>query len=366
MKVKEVARILEELAPLAFALPDDNPGLQIGNPEAEITGILVALEITPKVVRTAAAENINFICTHHPLLWHPLKKINTGQPPGNLLVEICRCSLHVYSAHTNLDVAPAGLGNYLGNLLGLTNQAVLEPTLNLKLYKLVVFTPKGYEEKVREAICAAGAGHLGNYDTCTFQAQGTGTFRPLVGASPFYGEEGKLEKAEEYRLETIVPETSLSSVLAAMRQAHPYEEIAYDLYLLQNQGPLLGFGSVGELPQAVPLATFATQIKETLGLEKVKVSGELKSLIQKVAVCPGAGGELWKKAWAKGAEVLVTGDLKYHQIQNARVHGLSTIDVGHHGSEKHVVTLLAEYLAAKLPQKIHLLTFEVPPPEVYF
>jgi ribonuclease HI len=223
----------------------------------------------------------------------------------------------------------------------------------LRLHKLVVFIPNGYEDEVRQAICGAGAGRLpacgsGNYDECTFQMGGTGTFRPLPGANPFLGRVGELERAEESRLETVVPDTRLDEVIRAMLAAHPYEEVAYDLYPVDNRTPCrVGLGRVGQLPNPKPLRDFAEQVGVALGLRTLRLVGDPERMISRVALCGGSAMSLLKWAQEAGADVYITGDVRHHDALSALGRGIAVIDAGHHATEKVIVPAMAAYLTEK-------------------
>jgi hypothetical protein len=228
--------------------------------------------------------------------------------------------------------------------LGLAGSRALSPTHPEKLLKLAVFVPEGHVEQVRQAIADAGAGHIGNYSHCTFQTAGTGTFLPLDGAKPFIGKPGQLEYAAEFRLETVMPEAVSSRVLSAMLKAHPYEEVAYDIYTLNNSVTSHGLGRVGQLAEPVAFTDFAANVKNALGISYVRAAGDTARTVRVVAVCGGAGGSLIRNAAAVGADVLVTGDVKYHEAQEAQELGLAVIDAGHFATEQPVVEAVAAYL----------------------
>jgi len=335
---------IEEMAPCSQAEGWDNTGLQIGDPRAEVERIMLALDVNYDVVLEAKSRGAGLIVSHHPLLLKPLKSIRPDQPAGKLIEYIIKNGITVYAAHTNLDIATGGINSILAEKLGLIETSVLEPTGQERYIKLAVFIPAGHVEEVHQAVSEAGAGWIGNYSHCAFQTPGTGTFRPLSGTSPYIGREGKLERVEEVRLETIVPVDKLSSVLKAMIEAHPYEEVAYDLYPLENSGPAYGLGRVGRLAGPVSFREFARNIKEVLGLPAVRLGGSLENTVKKVAVCGGAGAKLWPAALRAGADTFVTGDVKYHEAQEMIAAGLNFIDAGHYGTETVILPVLQSYL----------------------
>lgn len=346
-----IAAIVEELAPLELAEPWDNPGWQLGNPQAPVERVLLCLDVGREVVEEAGQKAAQLILTHHPLFFKGIKSLRLDSPPGALVAELLRLGIGVYTAHTNLDRARLGVSDALVRVLGLQETEVLAPAEE-RYYKLVVFVPVGHVEAVREALGNAGAGWIGNYSHCTFGVEGTGTFLPLEGTSPYIGRQGVLERVREVRLETVVPSALVEKAVRAMLEAHPYEEVAYDLYPLANRfKPSLGLGRVGTLPEAVPLQSFAGRVREALGLEAVRWAGEGSRAVRRVAVCGGAGGELWREALAARADVLVTGDVSYHTARDMLAAGLAFVDAGHYGSERVVLPLLKEVLARALEER---------------
>ncbi len=339
---------LEEWAPPLLAEDGDNIGLQVGARETEIEKVLVTLEVTPEVIAEAVKEQAQLIVSHHPLIRDPLARLDYDSYPASLAVRLVENRIHVYVAHTNMDAAVGGVNDLLVERLGLTGVRVLNPAPQEKLYKLAVFIPRSHEDEVRQAICNAGAGWIGNYDECTFQTSGIGTFRPLPGTHPFLGRIGDLERAEESRLETVVPETRLAAVIRAMLAAHPYEEVAYDLYPMKNQAPCkAGFGRVGQLPHPKPLHAFAEQVREALGLQALRLVGDSERSVSCVALCGGGAISLLKRALKAGADVYVTGDVRHHDALKALALGIAVIDAGHHATERIIVPAMAAYLSGK-------------------
>lgn len=346
VRAKDLFRLVEKLAPLELAEQWDNPGLQIGAPEAEVSRVLLALDVDEGVCREAGEKEAQLIICHHPLLFRPLKNIRTDLPQGALLASLLRAGIAVYAAHTNLDNAARGVNDALAARLGLQEVEVLRVTRRQKFLKLVVYVPVSHAEIVRSALGKAGAGWIGNYRECTFQVAGKGTFLPLAGTRPFIGRPGELAHVEEVRLETIVPEELAGPAVKAMRAAHPYEEVAYDLYPLANEGPARGAGRVGVLagPGAVAFEEFVEHVKSALGVGNVRCGGEPARKIHRVAVCGGAGAEFWPDARAAGADVLVTGDIGYHAAKEMISAGLNFIDAGHYGTEQVILPVLRDYL----------------------
>lgn len=346
--VGTIAAYIEELAPLHWAESWDNVGLQVGDPAAAVQRVLVALELTDAVMEEAERLGCDLVVVHHPPLFRPLKALRFDSRPARRLLRLIRSGIALYAAHTNLDQAPGMTNDTLAAAAGLTECEVLKPTGEERYVKLVVFVPKGHEDAVRDALAGAGAGHIGNYSHCTFQVPGIGTFLPLEGTNPFIGQQGRLERVEELRLETIVPESVAARAVQAMIAAHPYEEVAYDLYPLANPGTARGHGRIGRLGQPVRLAQLAERLKAALRTPAVRIVGDPDRMVATVAVGAGAGADLIRPAAARGADVLVTGDVKYHEAQEALDLGLALVDVGHYSSEAGAMGALAAYLRERL------------------
>ncbi len=344
VKCKKIIEWLEEWAPRSLAMEGDRLGLLVGEPSADVENVLVSLEVTAEVVEEAVDRDVQLIVSHHPLFRDPLPHLRSDIYPGSILTRLIQKGINAYAAHTNLDAAPGGVNDVLARRLGLQDVEVLYPTHQEKSYKVVVFVPLGYEDRVRQAMSEAGAGRIGNYVECSFQIEGTGTFKPLPGAQPFSGEVGKLEKAQEFRLEMVVPAHKLPQVLEAMVNAHPYEEVAYDVYPLWTKGGSIGLGRVGRLKEPRPLGVFAEGVKELLGLKAVRVTGDLQKPVSRIALCGGSGMRLLRRALEVGADVYLTGDVKHHEALEAKAFGISLIDAGHHATERLVVPVIADYL----------------------
>ncbi len=351
VRCQTVAQLIEKFAPKYLAEDWDSIGLQIGDPAQEVKKILVSLDMNMEVLEEALNLGANMLVVHHTPLFKPLKNLRTDLPLGRLIARMMENRISLYTAHTNLDSTWGGVNDVLAQKLRLQNVEVLSSGWQQKLFKLVVFVPLDYVEKVREAISSAGGGWIGNYSDCTFQLKGTGTFRPLSGTNPFIGEQGKLEYVEEIRLETIVPEEILSKVVKAMLKAHPYEEVAYDLYPLANFGKSAGLGRVGDLAAPLSLDEFIHFVKESLGITYVRYCGNLTKTIRKVAMCGGSGASLINQAVFAGAHVLLTGDIKYHEAQEALSQDLALVDAGHFATEYPIVHVLADFLRQQLAKE---------------
>jgi len=344
-----VIRMVERLAPKQYAEEWDKVGLQVGTLHKEVKNVMVALEVTDAVVDEAIREQADLIIAHHPVIFRPIAQLLSDDPAGRKLVKLIKHDIAVYAAHTNLDVAEGGLNDWMAEALRIADVKPLKETRAEKLYKLVVFVPHDHHERVLNAIFEAGAGWIGNYSHCSFNLEGTGTFLPREGTNPYIGEKGKLESVKEMRVETIVPESVRNNVVQAMLAAHPYEEVAYDLYEVALKGKTLGLGRVGKLQEPVTLAAFAEQVKRALNVPAVRVVGSPETMIRKVAVLGGSGSKYVRDAVRAGADVFVSGDIDYHTAQDALADGICIIDPGHH-AEEIMKEKLASYLRDGLRQ----------------
>lgn len=368
--LSDIFKIIESLAPPAMAESWDNTGLLLGDPRAVTDKIILTLDVNMDVAQETKARGAGLIISHHPLFIKPIKNIRLDEPGGRLIAYLIKNDIALYTAHTNLDSAIGGVNDALAAKLGLAGLSVLHISGGEHYVKLVVFVPASHAGIVRDAVCSAGAGWIGNYSHCTFQTAGTGTFLPLEGTNPFIGQKGEISFVEELRLETVVPSARAGAVVQSMLAAHPYEEVAYDLYPLENTGPPYGLGRVGNLSVPVPFEDFAGRVKDALGLVQIRLGGALTETVHRVAVCGGSGAELYAGALAAGADVLVTGDLKYHVAQEILSHGLKFIDAGHGGTERVMLPALRDYLLEKCAAsglKVDVLVAEaVTDPFTYF
>ncbi|MHB8157004.1 MAG: Nif3-like dinuclear metal center hexameric protein, partial [Desulfocucumaceae bacterium] len=308
--------------------------------------VLLALDMDESVLAEAQKKEAELVITHHPLIFKGIKQIREDRLPGRLLAQIIRSGITVYAAHTNLDSAEGGVSAVLAEKLGLKDTGVIRPG-NERYLKLVVFVPADSAVRLREALAGAGAGWIGKYSECTFMLKGTGTFRPLEGSSPYIGKIGELEKLEEIRLETILPARLAGRVIKALQEAHPYEEVAYDLYPLENRIAKTGIGRIGNLTEPLKLMDFARSVKDVLGLPAARFGGSPEQAINRVAVCGGSGGDFWPLAESAGADVIVTGDVGYHAASDMLAAGMSFVDAGHYGTERIVLETLCTYLGGR-------------------
>ncbi len=348
-RVREALAAIERFAPAALAESWDNVGLLIGDTNAPLHGILVAFDATTAVLEEARCFKANLVVTHHPLIFHAIKAVTTRDPIQRLVLNFVRSQTALIAVHTNLDNAPQGLNQRLAEMLRLTNPRPLLPHPTA-FAKLAVFVPVADWQRVYDAMAAAGAGVFGHYSHCSFRAPGLGTFKPLTGAQPKIGSIGTVEEVDEVRLEMIVAIGRLDDAIGAMRAAHPYEEVAFDVYPLlpDTVRAEAGSGRVGRLARPLRLREFARHVQRTLGARHLRVVGDDDRLVERVAVCTGAGASFIEQA-ARAADVYVTGDVKHHEALLARDLGLALVDPGHATSERHAIDLLAGVLANELP-----------------
>ena len=286
MKAIEIIQLLELWAPKYLIDEWDNTGFQIGDPNREVKKVLLSLDLTEKVFNKALEEKVDMVITHHPLIFKPLKSITRLDPKEKLIFDIIQKNIVVYNAHTNLDLATGGVNDTLADILEINNPRPLKIAYEEPLYKLVVFVPNSHRDQIRKVLGDEGAGWIGNYSPCTYNLEGVGTFMPLKGTNPYIGKINELEEVEETRIETIVEKKDLERVLTKVIQAHPYEEVAYDVYPLANEGKTFGYGRIGEIEET-SLVNYLDKIKKRLDLKHLIVYGDMEKDIDKVALCGG-------------------------------------------------------------------------------
>jgi len=338
IRVGDIARIIEEPFRLDYALPGDSCGLQAGDPRQPVRGILVALDPSPAALARARSLKANLLVTHHPLLYEPLRRVDTSSLTGAAVRDALASGTAVYAAHTNLDAAPGGLARELARRVGLTSLSPFPRKSTDRWQKVAVFVPEEAAGQVHRAMSRAGAGKIRNYDMCAFTARGEGLFRPLEGARPAVGSRGRLERVGEVRLEMIVDGKLAAAVIEAMKAVHPYEEVAYDLYPLRLPDEA-AIGYVGDRASAGPRA-LARHLAAKFRAD-ARLSGSPPSRVTRIAVVPGSGGGYLHEANRQGAEMLVTGEVRYHQALEAEHLGMGIIELGHDRSEMAAVDLLA-------------------------
>lgn len=353
MQIKQITQYIESVAPLAFQESYDNAGLIIGQPDEEVSGVLIALDVTEEVLEEAISKKLNLIVCHHPVVFSGIKKLNGKNYIERCVAKAIKNDIAIYAAHTNLDSVFGGVNSKICEKLELQNCRILAPTPGF-LKKLVTFVPTADAEKVRTAIFEAGAGHIGNYDSCSFNQTGNGTFRGNDQTNPYVGVKNRLHTEEEVRIETIFPHHIQAKVIQALLQAHPYEEVAYDIYPLDNEYLQAGIGMIGELAEAMDEVKFLEKLKAVFNCQVVKHTQLLGKPIRKVAVCGGSGSSYLKQAMAQQADIFISGDFKYHQFFDAEKQ-IIIADIGHYESEQFTKEVFYELLTKKFPRfAVHL------------
>lgn len=345
MKLQEIIQYLEDWAPLSLQESYDNAGLLAGRRHTEVHGILISLDVTEEVLDEAISKNCNLIIAHHPVIFKGIKNL-TGQTATQRIVEkALREQIALYAIHTNLDNVEHGVNYILSQKLQIQKNRILSPMGN-RLRKLVTFCPVDQVNSVRQAIFNAGAGQIGNYDNCSFNSTGSGSFRANENANPFVGGKGQLHFEEEVRIETIFPDYLESVVIAALIESHPYEEVAYDIYLLNNTYKQIGAGMIGELAIPMSETDFLKHVKTVTGIPCIRHSELLGKSISKIAICGGSGSFLIQAAIRAGADIFLTGDIKYHEFFDAEAK-IVIADIGHFESEQFVKELIYSHLIKK-------------------
>ena len=355
--LQQIISSMSRLASHSEALEWDNVGLQVGDYNNEIRKILVALDINEQIIEEAIKKNADLVITHHPLIFNGIDNIHTQTSKGRTIIKAIKNDIAIYSTHTNMDIAEGGLNDLLADKLNILNTEILSKENEIELYKLAVYTPHENAEEVREAIFNKGAGKIGNYSKTSFSIKGEGTFLPGQGSNPHLGNKGELEKVNEIKIETVIPENKVDNVIRGMLKAHPYEEVAYDIYKLPYQSKFKGIGRIGELQNSLSLKEYSDKIKNKLNIEKLKICGNMEDEIKKVAICSGAGADFISLASAKGADLYITGDVKYHEAQLAEALDLNLVDAGHFETEVIFKELVEKHL--KKVKNENKLEFEV-------
>ena len=351
--IATVTTALEDWAPPDSAQDYDNVGLQVGDAERTVTNAVLALDATPEVLAEAKAQNAELVVTHHPLLFRPLDSVTADDYVSNLVLRFAEAGVALYSIHTNLDAAPAGVSFALADRLGLTDVGFLDGFEDT-LYKLAVFVPEDAFDPVRQALADAGAGQIGDYEACAFATEGTGFFKPGAGTDPHIGTAGgDVESASERKLEVEIARWDLSTVMAALEDAHPYEEVAYDLYPVQQKNSRAGLGALGHLAEPMPLSAFLDRVATRLDAESLRYAGDPDASVERVAVCGGAGSDFIGTARGAGADAYVTADVKYHEFFDVLgtdgAPEMALVDPGHYETEALTEALLQDWLRERFP-----------------
>ena len=342
MTIKEVASILEEFAPLLYQESYDNSGLTIGNSNNNVSSVLLTVDVTEEVIDEAINKKANLVIAHHPIIFKGIKSITGKNYVEKIVAKAIKNDIAIYAAHTNMDGVWGGVNTKLGEKLGLLNIKILSPKKG-ELRKLVTFVPDEHSDKLRKAIFDAGAGNIGFYDQCSFNLHGNGSFRAGENSKPYKGERGELHFEKEIRIETIFPKHLERSIVNALLSSHPYEEVAYDIYPLDNEFIKAGMGAIGELPENVEEEVFLADLKKIFNLKCIRHSSLLGKKVKRIAVCGGTGAFLLKKAISSGADAFLTADIKYHEYFDADKKILF-VDIGHYESEQVIKDIFYELL----------------------
>ena len=346
--VHQVITLMEQLAPRSYAESWDNVGLMVGDRNAMVTGVLTTLDVKEETISYAIEHDCNLIISHHPLIFKGLKQLSCDTAQGRMIHKLIQHKIAVYSAHTNLDIAPGGLNDMLAERLGLIDVKGFIKTGEDALYKITTFVPENAADAVRHAMGSAGAGKIGNYEHCSFSIHGEGRFIGNEDSNPVIGEAGALTVATEVQVNAVVDGTHLSQVVEAMKEAHPYEEVAYEVVSLSEPKCSIQYlGRIGHLPNALNLDTFREWVQEALPEANIRFAGVAPQEIQSIALCSGAGAEFIKDAAHLHVDAYITGDVKYHDAQLAKELGLLVVDAGHFGTESIVARGLCDYLLSK-------------------
>lgn len=347
MTIQEIIKVLESEAPVLLQEGYDNTGLITGNFSQECTGVICSLDATEAVIEEAIENNCNLVVSHHPIIFNGLKKLNGTNYVERAIIKAIRHDIAIYAIHTNLDNIKNGVNGRIADALGLLNRQVLLPKPGM-LLKLYTFVPLEYVEQVRSALFEAGAGHTGLYSECSFGTPGTGTFKPGKDAKPFLGEIAARHHENELKIEVIYPAWKQNAIVNALKASHPYEEVAYDLVKLDNNTDQAGSGIIGNLNEPVASPDFLQMLKDIFNLVVIRHTNILKPMVQRIAVCGGAGSFLTRAAIANGADVYLSADYKYHEFFDADDKIMIT-DIGHWESEQFTIDLLVEILTANFP-----------------
>lgn len=351
---KTIINFLEEIAPKKLAEDWDNVGLQLGNTKKEVKKILLALDITKEVVEYAVSKKIDMIISHHPLFFTSFKKIDTNTYKGSIIEKLIKNDILVYTAHTNLDASNNGVNDELARLLDIKKPKILTKTHSDKLYKIIVTVPESHAEVLRKAFGESGAGSIGDYSNCSFSSNGIGRFKPGEESDPYIGTKGEIEIVEEVKIEVVVEESNLNSVIEEMLKVHPYEEVAYDIIKLENKIREYGIGRFGNIEE-MTLEKLAEKTKEKLQVENIRVYGNVEKMVEKIAVAGGSGADFILDAYKKKVDAYITGDIKHHDAQMANELGITIIDAGHFYTEKIVMNRIKEYLNSKIDSNIEII-----------
>ncbi len=364
MLLKTIITELENFAPLSYQESYDNCGLLTGNKELNVTGALLCLDCTEAVIDEAINKKCNLIIAHHPIIFSGLKKINGSNYIERTIIKAIKNDVAIYACHTNLDNVKLGVNKKNADKLGLINQQVLAPKKN-SLKKLVTFVPQANLEIVKNSLFNVGAGNIGNYDNCSFWVNGKGSYKGNDNSNPVIGEKNKLCVEDEVRLELIFDAHKELELIGALKQYHPYEEVAYDIYQLENYNAIVGSGIIGELPTEMNEIDFLTKLKQVFNLKTIKHTALLNKKIKKIALCGGSGSFLLKSAINLKSDIYITSDFKYHEFFDAESK-IVIADIGHYESEQFTPEIFYEIISNKFPNFASYLTETNTNPVNYF
>lgn len=353
MTIKEIGAALESIAPIAYQESYDNSGLLVGSEDKEVSGVLITLDVTESVIEEAINKGCNLIIAHHPLIFGGIKRLTGSNLVERCIIKAIKADVAIFAIHTNLDNVVHGVNSRIADKLGLKNVRILAPKSDT-LQKIVCYCPLKAAHDVREAMFAAGAGHIGDYSHCSFNTEGEGTFKAGEGSNPYVGEVGSLHHESEARIEMVTPAAVSAQVVSAMKSAHPYEQVAYDLHPMLNRNDQVGAGMIGELDEPMSFDDFMSFLKGSMKTDCIRHTAKVSDSIQKVAFCGGSGSFLLGAATAQKADIFITGDYKYHQFFDADGR-IVIADIGHYESEQFTPELLGDLLKGKFPNfALHL------------
>ncbi len=359
LKLKDIIREIEKLAPLVFQENYDNSGLITGNIDMEISGILISLDAIEPVMDEAINRKCNLIIAHHPIIFSGLKSLTGKNYIEKTIIKAIKNDIAIYAAHTNLDNMYHGVNQKMAQKLKLKNTSILQPLKNT-LKKIIVYVPQSHYEMVQQAILNAGAGHIGNYSHCSFNTQGYGTFMPNENAKPFIGEKNKIHIENEFKIEAVFIKDKQKEIIQAMKESHPYEEIAYEIMTLDNENQYIGAGLIGELENELLPTEFLTLVQKEFKADGIRYT-ELEKKINRIALCGGSGSFLLPNAIAAGADAFLTADFKYHQFFDAN-NKLMIVDIGHYESEQYTGEIFLNKISEKYPNfAVHLTSVNTNP-----
>jgi len=361
--IKDLMSYLENLAPTAYQESYDNAGLIVGNPLAVVNGVICSLDVTEEVVQEAIEKKCNLIVAHHPIIFTGLKHLTGKNYIERTVIAAIKNDIAIYAIHTNLDAVSQGVNHKIAEKIGLLNPQILAPKKGI-ISKLTTFIPKRNVEEVLEELYAAGAGNIGNYSNCSFKSEGTGSFLPKEEAQPTLGKKGELSSIKETRVELIFPSHLEDKIINTLKTAHPYEEVAYYLQILENKNQEVGSGMVGALPEPLSGKDFLLHLKSSMKLKVIKHTAISNKKVSKIAICGGAGVFLLSHAKRAGADVFVTADIKYHEFFDAEKNILLA-DIGHYESEIYTKELLKDILSRKFSSIATYLTNVITNPISY-